>query len=589
MSGAIHDQIKPYASLVLLDLGSQKVLDRKTLKAYLSTIYSAIDSSKASETTLIESKIKEVGKTLVGISHYKEEKNPSWANDEYSLKDSSHHVVVLCQSKSILAIHFSDSKKRSVINALVNNQAFPAKKLKFVESHRLKSLGLGKRACSLWLGGVHRRVDVKADSKLLLGNDLKYVLDPGADSSYLFTSGRFVSGRESVGVSPFRSQVWVRSVADISDFVECVKQIVSSLTASSRINVNDDLFSILANDVVDISFAENAFEFALQPFEIVRNSDLMSEETLDLYEGIESDVRFEIKDVQNQNFTLVVRENVGDALVEIGEVRFEPIQLKKRVHLKGEQIAADGYAKRLDEIFSFISNPSLVQIWYETGHCISHGVISEVAKREHDFKYFEDRQFKPYEVNREKPDNLDEVQSDKKKSLFSWIVNEWAFKERNKRSDDVWLVCDDKSGEIADFLWCSSSEIKFIHVKASNSSRSSRRVSVGAFEIVVSQALKNLRSLDINKIIEHLQSDKRLTGSVVWRNGKPAMKKDFLKFMGGLTHNLEKEVVILQPHIILSKYKKSTAKARPLLNALLWNARNSIRGHGAEFTVVCSK
>ena len=61
---------------------------------------------------------------------------------------------------------------------------------------------------------------------------------------------------------------------------------------------------------------------------------------------------------------------------------------------------------------------------------------------------------------------------------------------------DQWLACDDGAMEIADFILFEAGPpglIEVIHVKGAHSSSPNRGISVSAYEVVVGQAVKNLR------------------------------------------------------------------------------------------------
>jgi hypothetical protein len=83
----------------------------------------------------------------------------------------------------------------------------------------------------------------------------------------------------------------------------------------------------------------------------------------------------------------------------------------------------------------------------------------------------------------------DAITADGDESLFAWVVNQYA---------QGWLICDDSSGEIADFIHISADQtatLSLIHVKAAASADRRRRVAVGPYEVVASQAAKNTRYL----------------------------------------------------------------------------------------------
>src|SRR5204863_232813 len=68
-----------------------------------------------------------------------------------------------------------------------------------------------------------------------------------------------------------------------------------------------------------------------------------------------------------------------------------------------------------------------------------------------------------------------------------------------------WLACNDGSREIADFIHLARpvgalARLTLIHVKPSSSDSAARQISLGDYELVVSQAVKNLRFLEIKRL-----------------------------------------------------------------------------------------
>jgi hypothetical protein len=141
-------------------------------------------------------------------------------------------------------------------------------------------------------------------------------------------------------------------------------------------------------------------------------------------------------------------------------------------------------------------------------------------------------------------------------SLFEYLVafvNE-LFKPQSK---DWYLCCDDGPGEVADFIYFEppARRLHLIHVKAADSCKGSRGISVKAYEEVVSQATKNLRYLDLANLKLLIEKGKELPIA------KACFHGDNLKPCGGrgdllkaLTANmgrrlLEKKVIVFQPHV----------------------------------------
>jgi hypothetical protein len=141
--------------------------------------------------------------------------------------------------------------------------------------------------------------------------------------------------------------------------------------------------------------------------------------------------------------------------------------------------------------------------------------------------------------------------------------------------------------------------LTLIHVKGSHSDSPDRGVSVSDYEVVVGQAVKNLRHIDRGLLAEKLRgnSDGQLRDAI-WHNGeRQADRKGVLAALEAAGSNMDKAVVILQPRVRRSVYEQiraaiavgdNTADIRRMrqLDTLLLGARADCLGLGASFTVI---
>jgi hypothetical protein len=148
----------------------------------------------------------------------------------------------------------------------------------------------------------------------------------------------------------------------------------------------------------------------------------------------------------------------------------------------------------------FIRRGKFLQIRFESGHTFSSGEFFLQRFTDYPFTGWQYVDFDGYEINREKPSQIDRIGSDH--SLFCWVWNE--------NSANSWLYCDDRSGEVADFVEFRTDrgapEISLIHVKAAHGGNN-RRFSVSAYEVVTAQAIKNLRHFEIENLINQFAED----------------------------------------------------------------------------------
>jgi hypothetical protein len=192
----------------------------------------------------------------------------------------------------------------------------------------------------------------------------------------------------------------------------------------------------------------------------------------------------------------------------------------------------------------------------------------------------------------------------KAQSLFCWTVREDCGKELSCTKG--WLACDDGSMEVGDFVHYDEHErrLTLVHAKGSTSDDASRQVAVTDYEIVASQALKNLHWLDPSRLYKRMKE--RNTGVLeqlawrrrngTWTRGK---RSDFLTLLQGITRCEHRKVIVLQPSMRKSLYTKMKKENdspgnSPSVNLirmwqldlLLLNLEASCQAFGAELVVI---
>ncbi|ELK2938325.1 hypothetical protein RU232_004851, partial [Escherichia coli] len=186
-----------------------------------------------------------------------------------------------------------------------------------------------------------------------------------------------------------------------------------------------------------------------------------------------------------------------------------------------------------------------------------------------------------------------------KKSLFCWVKNRWCGSWSNKsdftttEKPNGWLYCDDGAGEKADFIHVSRQSnfyyIDLIHIKAAGSESLKRNISVGVHDIVLNQAVKNLRYTNRKNLIDALNA--RVSNSNMkycWEDGSQANPLDFINHLENIKAELVKvRVVVIQPHTRKNSYNKTTSSnIKKQLDVLLVSADSAIRASGAEFFII---
>ncbi|RUZ95634.1 hypothetical protein EN938_34795, partial [Mesorhizobium sp. M7A.F.Ca.US.001.02.1.1] len=139
-----------------------------------------------------------------------------------------------------------------------------------------------------------------------------------------------------------------------------------------------------------------------------------------------------------------------------------------------------------------------------------------------------------------------------------------------------------------------------IHVKGSGSDKANRGISVSDYEVVVGQAVKNLRHIDRGLLRDKLAANANgVLQDAVWHDGQRQENRDALLLMlDGLGSNLERKVVVLQPSVRWLALKAirekmddgevagADVRRMQQLDALLLAARADCFSLGADFCVI---
>jgi hypothetical protein len=248
-----------------------------------------------------------------------------------------------------------------------------------------------------------------------------------------------------------------------------------------------------------------------------------------------------------------------------------------------------------------------LKVWYESGHVLAEQDIFELRFREFPFRNYRWDNFGDYERDQEKPKPLNAENIGRDKSLFSWVKRCWRSDLTEANPDGRtgcpapgWLASNDGSMEIADFIHlgvrASPATLTLIHVKGANNNNANRPISVSAYEVVTSQAVKNLRHIDQELLAGNFvnQLDKRIK-EAVWYNGKRVDRDGMLKALHKINANYIRRVIILQPQTTRSSLAKARngSPAEQLrakqLDTLLLAAQANCQSLGAEFWVIGDK
>jgi hypothetical protein len=534
----------------------------------------------------------------VSVITYKQSDNAPWTTDP-AFKNATWHLVVVCRLKRLFAVCCSDSALPRTLRAELRSTTNPlSQRLVEIPEDELNAAFVKGETQTLWLSGTHRRVPSKADSKVLSGIDLRSALDPLQDQSFFFSAARSkhtIGGSpRSIGVSPSKSSVWAGGSASWEEFTGKVKDLFK-LIENAGTPVHEPL-PVLASTETSPQSATNPYDALIVP-----------EDTLDPVNvgnpsnGADSwnTLRFESLAATAHGFSAQVTEAPSGPRAAIGQVEITMTSgTNGKVELTCKPVGVPNNAARLAELVSFLNQHSdWLKVWYGSGHVMTNSRLFKHRFRDLPFTEFVWEDFSNYDIDEEKPKPLSPANIGSKRSLFCWVKNKWRPNGGNTPASSGWLACNDGSMEIADFIHVNDGggvpKITLVHVKGAASTSGNREVSVAAFEIVVGQAVKNIRNLDSEILSGDFdqQINKRIKNAV-WRNGAKVPRADMLQRLKGIDSNCSRGVVIVQPHLAKTLLASARNQAgsnnvrAKQLDALLHSAQAACRAVGATLEIV---
>ncbi|MBC6448084.1 hypothetical protein [Actinokineospora xionganensis] len=522
---------------------------------------------------------------------------PSWSGRDSIFVDTEHLLTVALRRGRLVAVHAEHSIQAGILRWLYKEPRPPFRR---VPPWALEGALLQGEANGLWLRGTHRRRRTKPDTKTLSGRGLQDSLDPHADRSFALSAGCSELGASpdrtvltgKVGTTPEKSTVWFKATTDFATFVTAVVELLVLLDKTMVDGPAESQFSILARQIDDISPVWGAYEVLVDPPdhltpEVAGNDDLRDAAVM------LEDALLEVHGTASQAFTMDV--GLDGSISGCLGVRPVPVGGGYRLDIgfRGEPTNL----RPVRGILDALGNGELLTVHYRSGHAFTGGQFWEARTSVAGFPQWTFADFAGYRVDQEKPKFKapqaihDAIGAPDDRSLFSWVV---------ARYTDGWLICDDGSGEVADFLHISpDGTVSAIHVKGARNASSNRRVSAAAYEVVVGQAVKNLPFADANRLRERLAAP-ALAGPACWTYGvRVTGRGDFLDSFDIRDATDGYRVVVVQPHMRESHYRdlrregveapQSAERMRlALLETLLNSARSSAVGIGSDLEVIAS-
>ena len=633
--------LKPYKSLMLAQTieNSTQVIQVDSIIDELRALFELSPSSKRKLIEIIPETT--YNSVYFGFIHYTVQTTATWTLDP-TIEDFLNHLFVVIQYKNYFAFYLSETPKRGLISKQFNGVSpLALGKLESISPYRLNTAFVKDDTRTLWLSATHRRTTIKPDSKILSGINLRDALDPLQDQSYYFTAARSFTSVGSkkipIGCSPRSSSVWTGLSASWSDFLDSVIDLLIEIESASTLT--ESPLPVVASPVTkSLKELKTPFDMAFIPPDLDDPNielDIRKEIELWTYNSSFKDIKITSPDESKIIADIYLHdENLGSItfdlkVSEVGKVSWTVEGAPKSVHTKDD----------FDKALAHAKNQDWIRMWFDTGYTVSEGQIFEVRHRDFPFLNFKWVDFNgytiPYETKKEKPINPDTKVDDveyigkdrtlharRKKddsrpytetdfvpddSLFGWTLRNWPNYDGKHKPQTGWLVCDDGAMEIADFIHLGEEDgnqvLTLIHVKGGKS----KAISVSDYEVVASQAVKNLRSLDANNLsvglakkLTEIDKNEKKVGKLIWKDGVPQPdRSELIKILTNLGSDYRRRVIILQPSLAKPQKNKAEENAKKKKNddnyarlkqleTLLLGIESDCRGLGAEFWVLAS-
>lgn len=635
------EELEPYKSLIL---GEMKSTTTKTelVRDCLDDIREILKLDADSDSRTRTRRGIEDGQTTYkrelehGFLHYELEKPVSWTSNQ-DFTDVENHLALITRRKGTdyIALYLSENSRRRQIRDKFGMLSYDGLgQLEEIPPERLNAVFFGDQVRTLWMSGMHRRVPVKADSKILSGSDLEYTLDPINDQSFYFSAARSQHPdiQKSIGISPNKSRIWTQRSTSWSDYQRSVKKLLDLLDENEA--KLERPLPVLA-EFADPDNVANPYDFVIQPPEILSQDNEQEPQTLNRIEEWSYDVHFDVRDKSSPTDIEVGVKYKGNQIGELAidldysdplNVEIDSVSTKVTVDELPDQLQittdegndtsdmSENEDKKksrepLTELTELCQDPRKIKIYFDTGHTLSDGSLYKARFRDQSFDNFCWSKFdSKFDIAKEKPENFPSGgnkicwDDDPEQSLFRWVRENWPPNDEpwqgTPSSPSGWLACDDGSSEVADFVHLTTETddpiISLIHVKAAGNDSSGRQISVAQYEKVTGQAVKNLRNLDHETLGQNLnEAISNKIGNYVWKDGEYSDRAEMVNELEDLGSDYERRVVIVQPHVQKSHFdgisdedESEDAQRLKQLHTLLLSAENACNGLGAEFHVV---
>jgi len=538
-----------------------------------------------------------------GALVYTEERTPAWWDG--GPREQKRELVVVAGKGAHFAVCASDGSLRDRL-AVTLKAGTP------VERSEMARAFVGPEAKTAWLNGIHAPSDVKADAKMLSGHALEFAIDPLGDQSYFLSALRsrptiaglsrtrrrkkiVVQEPAVLGTAPGRARVWLGRPKSWSLFTQELEALLDHLAAGKAVQAPSS-YKGLATEIDTIGVLGNAYAISLLPAEITEEDEGVDPVDLELARRWAYATHFDITPGSNGDFDADV--SIDGAPVGTVSISLEFDPRTGRAALKASWTKTVPKMSKLRAgLLQAITKRGGSKVYYDCGHSFADDRLFAAGLQDRVFDWTT-RDFSSWNIHREKPvvkgkKLVDAILSGKDTSLFDYVIKTYG--------GQGILACDDGAMEVADFIHLDTvtGSLTLIHVKAAGGKKRKKPgdlpVSVSDYEIVASQAVKNVRHLETSHLLDRLKAGadhemKRAT----WVDGVPVSDRSALfAALANRKSSAKCEVIILQPRLTQTEIdhcKQHPASKRgqqfKQLNALMLGTRQAIVSCGGTFTVL---
>jgi hypothetical protein len=583
--------LKPYQTHLLFQSDVPLTANRlqQLLRDVASLVVDEVQEEGENGEILEESHPRLIKEEYLGWFTFRKTNTVQWARGADAPRDIEHHLVVLTARTSFLSVVSSDKSLGARLSRFKSKHWSNISQVPVAQLEKTLITGPTR---TLWLSGIHRSVATKPDSKILIGSDIEATLDALGDQSYQYTSTRCKAPislpTSFVGVTPRSAKVWFGPSGDWELFLANTQLLLKLMDGNTTQRATP--YPVLARAQDSLKNVKAAFDVSLVPPEYLYDED---PDLIARLETILNEATWTVKAQTGPNCLLLVRLPDGEHELEV-EIKSVGNEIQHSVR----PVEKDP-SEKVKQIVDLCNRQDLLKIFYDSLHTYADGRIFEIKTRPFAFP-LSPAEFSHYEVDLEKPravgkkgDDLSRIGEPGEPSLFSWV---WDHYKKG------WLWCDDRSGEFADFIHLDTnrSELSLIHVKGANSKSSKRGISVSAYEVVCSQALKNLRYTERSELEKPLKKKLGTRSKFVrgWHNGKPLAPYSLAiwKAIEDIPYSqLNRRVVIVQPHVRICQLpanlssNSSAVRQAHLLYTLLHGVKSDMNRYGVDFEVIVDK